>query len=48
MILKLLNKQITEETTALPQIPVKNKTKKAVPIEASVEQLFRPHNIQIQ
>jgi len=48
MILKLLNKQITEETTTLPQIPVKTRQKKAVHIEASVEQLFRPHNIQIQ
>jgi len=29
MILKLLNKQITEETTTLPQIPVKTRQKKS-------------------
>jgi len=34
---EIIKQRITEETTTLPQIPV-NKTKKAVPIEASVEQ----------
>ena len=35
---EIIKQTITEETTALPLDTCKNKTKKAVPIEASVEQ----------